>query len=958
MYIIGIDVGGTNTDAVLVHSTSHAIVRSIKTPTTKDIHSGVAHALDSLLSPSVNDPTHPPEDIAAVIIGTTTFLNAVLEESDELAKVHVIRLCGPSSREFPPFTDWPLNLESKIKGKTFMVNGGYQFDREALSDVQEKEIREIGLALLKEEPNFINVVISGVFSILDSNQETQCASILASLFKEAKVNYSFTVSNCFWTVGLLERESAAILNACLRPLAYKTIGAFERSLEKFQIPKHRLFLTTNDGTLTSLTRAKNFPIFTFNSGPTNSLRGAYLLTKVPNALVADVGGTSTDVTFLKNGYPRPSSAYIRIAGVRTKFMMPDTFCIGLGGGSLVVFEGGAEKDVSVGPKSVGYNLKKMSKVFGGECLTATDIAVAAGLVELGSIKDMSTLGLTQKKVDLALQHIMKKMEAALDQMKTSKEAVPLILVGGGSVLIPKDAKLEGISEIIRPEHFDVANALGAANAQISANIESVVYLEQESRENAMARLKADLIGKAVKSGAKEGTIETFFDEIPLSYIPGKAIKVSMKAIGDLDFSKLKQSLIEEASEEFIYLGNDYKVGEVRKDEGSYVKLLKEIKDNVEPGLTNRTFEERDGRKEWVLNERDIDYICCGAGILGTGGGGSPYLGNLSLKRKLKEGRKIRVIRLEDLKQEELVSWVAFYGAPLIQIEKLPGGREVKYSLDTLMNGHWKHQNKTLSCLMAVEIGGFNSIIPLVLASELGIPVIDGDFMGRAFTELQMITPFFYDAKKPYPICISDDCMNSFTLNNVKDGCPKRAENLFRHMILKMGCFVGMASDLFDKKELEALLVRNSLTKAWELGRAVHEARLAKKDFVEELEKRNMGRRIFEGKIVDLTRSIDKGFLKGKVHLVGLNNFTKKTMVVEFQNENLIARETNEDKVCFDRAKVPELIAILDVESFEAIMTEDYRYGLRVVVVALPCDPLLMTPQALRRCGPKAFGYDE
>ena len=626
----------------------------------------------------------------------------------------------------------------------------------------------------------------------------------------------------------------------------------------------------------------------------------------------------------------------------------------MGGGSLVVFDG---NHVSVGPKSVGYNLKQTSRVFGGDSLTATDIAVSAGLLDLGSIKDLKELGLTSEQVDLTLNEILRKLEKALDRMKTSKEDIPLILVGGGSVLIPKDAKLEGISEILRPEHFDVANALGAANAQISTNIESVIYLEKESRENAIARLKSDLTKKAVQIGVKEETIEIFFDEIPLSYIPGKAVKISMKAIGDLDFAKLNNDLFEETSDEYIYMGNNYQVGEIKKDEGNYVKLLKEIRNFHDIENKERNFEERDGRKEWVLNEVDIDYICCGAGILGTGGGGSPYLGNLLLKKSLKAGNKIRIIRLEDLKQEEFVSWVAFYGAPLTQIEKLPGGREVNYSLNNLMNGHLKYQNKTISALMAVEIGGLNSTIPLVLSSELGSPAIDGDFMGRAYPELQMCTPFIYNAKKPYPICISDDCSNSFTLNKVKDDCPKRAESLFRHLIMKMGCLVGMASDVFDKKELESLLVKNSLTKAWELGKAVYEARSTKKDFVEGLEDNKLGKKIFEGKIVDVARSIDTGYLKGAVHLVGLNDFKNKTMLVEFQNENLIALETNEEKKTVERAKVPELIAIIDVENFEAVMTEDYRYGLRVVVVSLPCDPLLLTPQAMMRCGPKAFGYD-
>ena len=262
MFIIGIDVGGTNTDAVLVKASNHEIITSIKTPTTKDVYTGISNSFIGLMSSPKLKDSISSEQIAAVIIGTTAFLNAVIEESDELAKVNVIRLCGPSSRDYPPFTDWPLSLEAKIKGETYMVNGGYQFDREEISELNEQEIEEIGQKIIQnsKDSNLINLVISGIFSILDPNQENRCARILAPIFQKANINYFFTLSNSFGTIGLLERESASILNASLRPLAYKTIISFEKSLENYKIPKNRLFLTKNDGTLTSLEFAKTHPI--------------------------------------------------------------------------------------------------------------------------------------------------------------------------------------------------------------------------------------------------------------------------------------------------------------------------------------------------------------------------------------------------------------------------------------------------------------------------------------------------------------------------------------------------------------------------------------------------------------------------------------------------------------------------------------------------------------------------
>lgn len=945
-YIIGIDVGGTNTDAVLLNSSNHEIISSIKTSTTKDFVSGVSKAFEGVLLPSIHS-----ENIAAVMIGTTTFLNAVLEQSNELARVYVIRLCGPSSTSYPPFTDFPPSLIEKIKGDAFMVNGGYEFDKEEISSVDENEIINIGEKLISRDEKLYNIVISGVFSVLDNLQEVKCATILSGIFEKAAKNYSITLSSTFGTLGLLEREAASILNASLKPLALKTVHCFEDFLEKHKISKKRLFFTKNDGTITSINFAKNYPIYTFNSGPTNSLRGAYLLTKIPNALVADIGGTSTDITMLKNGYPRPSSAYIRIGGVRTNFRMPDTYCVGLGGGSIIEID--QNNEITIGPNSVGFNLTKFSKTFGGKTLTTTDIAVASGLADFGLIKDKSKLGIDDDFIQKVNNEIKRKLEIALDQMKTSQEPIPLILVGGGSVLIPKDFSLEGISEIHRPSNFDVANALGAANAQISASLESVVYFENEGREKAIERLREDLIKKIIKNGAKENGIEIFFEEIPLAYIPGKATRICMQAIGDLDFEKLSDLNFEEKDDKFSNL-NSFQVESIKKQEDLYIKKL-------DLPISNSKFSHEkniqivNGRSEWILEEIDVDYICCGAGILGTGGGGSPYLGNLLLKKALRSGKQIRIISFEDLKAEDLVSWVAFYGAPLVQIEKLPGETSAIYSLES-MREYIKQKNQEISVLMSVEIGGLNSIIPLLLGGLMDIPVLDGDFMGRAFPELQMCTPFFYGAKEPYPLALSDDCHNSMILTHVKEKSPKRAENILRHLIMKLGCFTSLASDVFTKQELQKILIENSLTKAWELGKAVFEARNRKENFVTKLVSKKLGEKIFEGKIIDVTRNIDKGYTRGVAKISGINEFSKRELVLDFQNENLIAREIDTQNNMIEKAKVPNLISVLDSENYEAIMTEEYKYGLRVICIAMECHPLLRNPEALKFCGPQAFGY--
>ena len=139
-----------------------------------------------------------------------------------------------------------------------------------------------------------------------------------------------------------------------------------------------------------------YPVFTFSCGPTNSLRGAAELTNISNGIVVDIGGTSTDVNMLINRFPRPASAYVKIGGVRTSFRMPDTVSIGLGGGSLVSFNK-QDGSVKIGPQSVGYQLKKEARCFGGQILTTTDIAIALGHAKLEGANP-SLVGLTLEEL--------------------------------------------------------------------------------------------------------------------------------------------------------------------------------------------------------------------------------------------------------------------------------------------------------------------------------------------------------------------------------------------------------------------------------------------------------------------------------------------------------------------------------------------------------------------------------
>ncbi|WP_437758876.1 hydantoinase/oxoprolinase family protein [Sorangium sp. So ce1389] len=325
-------------------------------------------------------------------------------------------------------------------------------------------------------------------------------------------------------MGLLERENAAILNACLGDLARTTVRAFRGSLAQAGVSAP-LYLTQNDGTLMSADRAERYPVSALCSGPTNSMRGAAFLTGLTDAVVVDIGGTTTDVGALRRGLPREASMTLQVAGVRCNFRMPDVLSVGLGGGSHVL-----DDPLRVGPRSVGHELARRALVFGGDTLTATDIAVAAGCADIGDRARVAHL--TGDLVARAAERIHEMVEAAIDRAKPAAGDIPVVLVGGGSLLICRP--LQGTSEVISPRHAEVANAVGAAIAQVSGEVDRIVDLGRRSREEALAEAQAEAIARASASGADPATIHLLeIEEVPLAYLPSSATRIRVKATGDL-----------------------------------------------------------------------------------------------------------------------------------------------------------------------------------------------------------------------------------------------------------------------------------------------------------------------------------------------------------------------------------------------------------------------------------------
>lgn len=514
--ILGVDVGGTNTDAVLMDRAK--LVASQKLPTTADVGDGIVNAIQHVLQRS----EVPSARIRCVAIGTTHFTNAFVQRKG-LLNVGLIRIALPASSGVLPLAGWPPNLAAAIGDNMALVGGGYHVDGSVDSELDEPAVRDAAGKFRRK--GLKSVAISALFSPVNDGMERRAEEIVRNEMPDVSVTRSSKVGS----LGLLERENAAIMNASLLDLSAGVVRSMGRALRQLRI-EAPFFLSQNDGTLMTAEIAERYPVLTFASGPTNSMRGAAFLSGATDALVADIGGTTTDIGSLTNGFPRESSMTVDIGGVQTNFRMPDILALGLGGGSIVSKN---ESGLAIGPQSVGYRLLEEALVFGGETLTASDVAVAAGHAEMGDTSRVADLA--RETVTAAVSEIHRMLAEGVDRMKTSAEPIPLVLVGGGSVLISED--IPGVSEVIVPDNAAVANAVGASIALAGGEVDTVYSYEAVGRDAAMEAARERAEQAAIDAGARPGTVQiTNIEEIPLSYVPGALVRLRVKAAGDLALS--------------------------------------------------------------------------------------------------------------------------------------------------------------------------------------------------------------------------------------------------------------------------------------------------------------------------------------------------------------------------------------------------------------------------------------
>ncbi|GLA02093.1 hypothetical protein AnigIFM60653_001389 [Aspergillus niger] len=976
-YRIGVDVGGTNTDAAILNAAPAAlpeqdlhrdqqrgVCASSKTPTTADVTSGICTAIVDVLAKA----QIPAQEVRSVAIGTTHFVNAVVEaDPRRLSRVAVIRLCGPYTRAVPPFSDFPPRLRDIIGGPVFYLDGGLEIDGREISPICPQQIENAVSEI--EKAGITTVALVGVFSPLDHRGTNEAAC--KGLMLQQNPNLSVVCSADIGSVGLLERENATILNASILDLAKKTIRAFCQAMKDLQL-KCPLYLTQNDGTLTSAAMAAERPIQTFASGPTNSLTGAAYLAGLDQRsnnssirgntdtqiLVMDVGGTTTDVcALLPSGFPRKAPNFVEVGGVRTAFPIPEVLSVGLGGGSRIHIDH-AQDGVSVGPDSVGYRLTQEALVFGGHTMTSTDIVVASGKAGLGEPSRVAHLPATV--IAKARAGIKKILERAIDEMKVSDQPVTLLLVGGGSIVY-MDA-LEGVTECILPPHYDSANAVGAAIAKVSGEVDVIEILEGRDEGAVVEAAKKQAVQAAIARGADKDDVSVVeVDKIPLQYVTNKAVRLIVKAVGRL----AAPAPGSESAEDHLVSWMSINVNDTPLTEPSTVEMVANgtppslITTKHTASLNLDTYVPEVADHVWYLSAVDLEFIATGTGVLGTGGGGPSYLQYLQcldwLQSSEAKGR-MRVVPPDRMNDSGVCVFGSWYGAPSVSGERIPAKIELTTAIDhaVRLSGYTHFDG-----IIADEIGGGNGMSTFPTSAYYDIPVLDGDLMGRAYPTMEHGTPYVYG--HPITPCVVADA---------KAESNRRVEELLRCQCVNLGISTAVAAVPLTFDIVKKYCIPNTVSQAWYLGRAIHRARRSKTDIIKAIFETTPGKLLYSGKIIDVKRDVSRGYTVGQCTIAPLageerqnmeNHVSTETrhLIIPFQNEFLYAayidpaNPTSPQVIC----TVPDLISVLGQDG-EAIGSQELRYGLRVNVIGMAAHPLWTGDErGLRVGGPQGFGLD-
>ena len=349
---------------------------------------------------------------------------------------------------------------------------------------------------------------------------------------------------------------------------------------------------------------------------------------------------------------------------------------------------------------------------------------------------------------------------------------------------------------------------------------------------------------------------------------------------------------------------------------------------------------------YPLCESDLPPLSLGAALLGAGGGGNPYIGMLRTRELMRKGAKVELLPLEALPSGAHIGSVGGIGAPVVGVEKIKEGAECLRALRAVEEA----AGVKVAALISAEIGGANAMEPIVTAARAGLPIVDGDGMGRAFPEVQMSTYFIYGLR-PSPSAIADDKGNVVVFKTMVD--MYWLERFARHVAVDMGAGAGFATTPMPADFVKRVAVPGTVTQALEIGRTILDARARRLDVVGRLLATTGAMLLFTGKLIDVRREIKGGFAMGEANLAGFGDHAGATARIAIQNENLVLWVDG-----VPVAMVPDLIINVEADTGQPITTEALRYGQRLAVLGLPAHELMKSVAALEVVGPRAFGYLE
>jgi len=511
-YVVGVDIGGTNTDAVVLDAEGNCLAKH-KEITTKPLEIGAYNALVAVCTKA----NISKNQIEAIFFGTTHATNALLE-AKELSSVGHIRISGQRPDTSCCFS-WPERLKKPVLKKVITIDGGFECDGRSITPFDKSQAECAVKHLIEQNVSAISVISS--FSSVDAEHEERVQEIACRLTKDSLPVFC---SKDIGGVGFIPRENATIVNACLHEVISNAFSDLETKLKSkhFTSP---LYMVQNNASIMDLALAKKMPILTVSAGQTNSFIGASRLACLDEAIVVDIGGTSIDIGVVTSGMPRRSCRQASIGGISLQFSMPDVLSLAIGGGSII------SDDNAIGPESVSRNIYDKALCFGGNTLTLTDVGIFLGILHIEGAS-ASHISLSKERA-AAIMHTLKiRLVQAITMVLGKKKRLPIIVVGGAASLVRH--ALCGSSfenDVVAPEHASVANAIGACLAEISATTTTAASLK-ENRQSLIESLKEKTLADCVLKGADPNLVRIAdISILPYAYSQEMQAKIAITASG-------------------------------------------------------------------------------------------------------------------------------------------------------------------------------------------------------------------------------------------------------------------------------------------------------------------------------------------------------------------------------------------------------------------------------------------